>query len=614
MEKIISINFQGRVIPIEETAYNNLKQYIDSLRRHFATEESGDEIVTDIENRIAELLSDRLKHGAPCIMMADVSNVIDSIGRLEDIEAAESEPAKEEPQYERKRTGDNGRFFRNEDDKVIAGVCSGIAIRTGIDPVIVRILFVVLSGALFWIYILLWIIVPSQSIQSNITRRLYRNPDDKMLGGVCGGLAAYFNTNSRTIRAIFLVPFIISIISAGGHFIWWHFAWSFGPHIVLGSLGSTFFVGYIILWLAVPYAVTAADKMEMRGEKIDMNSIKAATMARAGAPVTRRHYSGLGRIVGIVFKSFFLFLAGSVAAALFGALIGLVFGGVALMPYTDFFVDDKTQYIMLWAGFILLLGVPMLAFITWGVRRIAGIRSRRNYLGYIFAVLWIAGFFCVIILGATVTRNFSSEYSSEEIYPMSQPTGNKLYIIAGDEQHADAGYRHSRWYRRWNSDEGPFRIINNNTLWINTVRVKVTQSPDSMFHLYKMSISRGGTPEQARVIAGHIDFRITQQDSVINLPKGFTISEKDKFRNQQVVVVVEVPLGKSIQLDRSINDYDWFTINVNRRRQFNIEGDWSDGYYYRKGNKDLIMTVSGLRSTNDTAWHSDNSGDDDDDE
>jgi len=85
MEKIININFQGRVIPIEETAYNRLKQYIDSLRTHFANEESSDEIINDIENRIAELFTERLKQGAPCIVSSDLNAVIDSIGRLEDI-------------------------------------------------------------------------------------------------------------------------------------------------------------------------------------------------------------------------------------------------------------------------------------------------------------------------------------------------------------------------------------------------------------------------------------------------------------------------------------------------------------------------------------------------
>src|SRR6478735_2965723 len=87
MKKVININFQGRVIPIEETAFEILKQYIESLRRYFANEEGRDEIVNDIESRIAELFSETLKKGATCITDADVQAVMASMGRPEDFEA-----------------------------------------------------------------------------------------------------------------------------------------------------------------------------------------------------------------------------------------------------------------------------------------------------------------------------------------------------------------------------------------------------------------------------------------------------------------------------------------------------------------------------------------------
>jgi hypothetical protein len=89
MKKIININFQGRVIPIEETAYDILKHYIESLRRYFAGEEGRDEIINDIESRIAELFSDRLKRSTTCITDEDVNSVIAGIGRPEDLEEAE---------------------------------------------------------------------------------------------------------------------------------------------------------------------------------------------------------------------------------------------------------------------------------------------------------------------------------------------------------------------------------------------------------------------------------------------------------------------------------------------------------------------------------------------
>jgi phage shock protein PspC (stress-responsive transcriptional regulator) len=617
MEKIISINFQGRVIPIEETAYNNLKQYIDSLRRHFANEESGDEIINDIENRIAELFTDRIKHGARCIGSADVASVIDSIGRIEDIEAAENEEA-EVPKTGAKQPENTTvlreRFFRNEDDKVIAGICSGIAIRTGMDPVVVRVLFVLLFGAFFWVYILLWIIVPSKSVHANITRRLYRNPDDKVVAGVCGGLAAYFNMESRTVRLIFVIPLIIGVISRGMHWFWWHWSWGFGPRIFLGSFGSALLLGYIILWIAVPYASSAADKLEMRGEKVDLNSIKAASQARAssGNGVPARHRSGLGHVIGILFKAFFLLIAGSIAIGLFGGLIGLVFGGMALMPFTHFFLDDFGQHIVLWIGLALFLGVPFLALITWLIRRMTGTRSKRHYIGYVFAVLWLVGLVSTITLAGMLTSNFSSKYVQEDAIPVSQPATGKLYINNSNDIVPGSSVHYHRWFRHWNDGEQSFRIYND-SLWLNTVKVKVTQSEDSLFHIYKMNISRGSSSDRAKELAAHINFNIYQHDSIVTLPRGFYISSKDKFRNQQVMVVVEVPVGKSIKLDNSIKEYDWFNINVNGHRNFYFERDWNNSYYYRS-NRDYMMTPTGLKNLKDTTSGSWNEEDDDDDE
>ena len=92
MKKVININFQGRVVPIEETAYEILKQYVESLRRYFANEEGRDEIINDIESRIAELFSERLKKGATCITDDDVNAVIAGMGRPEDFEAEAADP------------------------------------------------------------------------------------------------------------------------------------------------------------------------------------------------------------------------------------------------------------------------------------------------------------------------------------------------------------------------------------------------------------------------------------------------------------------------------------------------------------------------------------------
>src|SRR5512138_1739332 len=93
MKKIININLSGRVIPIEDSAYEKLQGYIDSLRKYFAHEEGREEIINDIESRIAELMNEKIRKGANAVTDADVEEIIVSMGRVEDFERSEAETA-----------------------------------------------------------------------------------------------------------------------------------------------------------------------------------------------------------------------------------------------------------------------------------------------------------------------------------------------------------------------------------------------------------------------------------------------------------------------------------------------------------------------------------------
>ncbi len=148
MKKIININFHSRVIPIEETAYDILRKYIDSLKKHFSGEEGGDEIVNDIENRFAELFSDRLKKGATCITDADVEEIIRSMGRPEDFDQDENAGAtggSSKTAFAEETSGEGPRrLYRSENDKMLGGVCGGLAAYLRIDSSVVRIIYAVL--------------------------------------------------------------------------------------------------------------------------------------------------------------------------------------------------------------------------------------------------------------------------------------------------------------------------------------------------------------------------------------------------------------------------------------------------------------------------------------
>lgn len=170
MQRIIQINIAGRIIPIEEDAYQLIKDYITALERQFASEEGKDEIIQDIEGRIAELFNIRLQSGSPAIDRVDVQKVTDTLGPASELHdngqkstnagssyGTNSSQSWQQYQYTRQR------LYRNPFDKVLGGVCSGIANYFDIDPVILRLIFAVLFltfGIGLLAYIIAWIVIP----------------------------------------------------------------------------------------------------------------------------------------------------------------------------------------------------------------------------------------------------------------------------------------------------------------------------------------------------------------------------------------------------------------------------------------------------------------------
>ena len=292
MKKTININFQGQLITIEETAYDILNGYIQSLKDYFRHEAEGNEIVNDIENRIAELFGNRLKHGIPCITDDDVTSIIDTIGRPEefDLEFDEREEEKENATMPPPHTQsgqsqmpppvsehEKKSLFRKSNDRILGGVCSGLAHYLKIDPVFVRLGFVFLSSLFFWVYIIMWIVLPTKELPNNVSKRLYRNPNDRFIAGVSGGIAAYFKIDTWIPRLIFLLPVILNVFgmaripfNAFNHFI---FNSSF-PFNLSSSVNLSFVAIYIILWIIMPKATSVKQKLEMMGEEEYLKSIR----------------------------------------------------------------------------------------------------------------------------------------------------------------------------------------------------------------------------------------------------------------------------------------------------------------------------------------------------
>lgn len=160
MKKNFSVNIGSRIFHIDEDAYERLNNYQGRLRKFFAADEGCDEILTDIEMRIAELLEQK-KMGEPAIInLKHIEEVIVSMGEPDELSETKREPIKEKTQ---------GKLYRDADNRQIGGVCAGIAAWLGVDPVWIRVAVILITlfyGTGVIIYLILWLILPEAKTTS----------------------------------------------------------------------------------------------------------------------------------------------------------------------------------------------------------------------------------------------------------------------------------------------------------------------------------------------------------------------------------------------------------------------------------------------------------------
>jgi phage shock protein PspC (stress-responsive transcriptional regulator) len=158
MKKTIQINLAGTVFHIDDDAYEILRKYINSVESKFSRDPGGSEVLNDLESRMAELFSEKLKNGREVINVQDVREVLEVMGAPKEMGSEERRGDGSDYRYKRRYK----RMYRDPDDKPIGGVCSGLAYYFNTDPLLIRILFVIglFVGFGFLLYLVLWIALP----------------------------------------------------------------------------------------------------------------------------------------------------------------------------------------------------------------------------------------------------------------------------------------------------------------------------------------------------------------------------------------------------------------------------------------------------------------------
>jgi phage shock protein PspC (stress-responsive transcriptional regulator) len=669
MKKVININFQGRILPIEEMAYENLKQYIESLRTYFEQEEGKDEIINDIECRVAELCEDRLKKGAVCITAQDIDLIITSIGRPADFEAQDGFEANTNANAGSNQAQSNAqtadgqtyqkRLYRDEQNKVLGGVCAGIANYLNLDPIIIRILWILLFGISFFAYLLLWIAVPSTSVKEvgGIRKRLFRDIDKKVIGGVCAGMSKYFGVKVGLIRVLFLLPTILLIVNWNRFhlFQFWEFD-GFSNFFDVTFMPGAIFV-YIVLWLVLPEARTSADKLEMMGEKVDINSIKNAIQtdlegfgkraktwgtsfekkqtsstektnttgtnassvnSEAGGLDQRKgclHF--FGRTITILMKAFVYFILGIITVSVLAALFGVGVATTGLLPLKKFILEDGLQSWAFIGTILFFIWVPVIGIVTAIIRKIAGFKNSNIWVRSSFIALWVLGWVCLFYFISSLGNSFSKHNQPvEQSIGLANPAIDYLEVTASPKMK----YYEQRWF-----NIEPFQVYNDDTVRVRNLKIRIVQSKTDSFEIKYVTMSNGKSISEANLLAEKINFSVLQQDSSLFLDRGIAITNKDKFRNQHVIMTIAVPVGKRFKITNK--GWSQTTISMNHRgirtETINQFGDdtwvdewnenWdSESFSYDRG-VEYRMTADGLEKIKSDFDDSNNSNNADND-
>ena len=329
MKKTLTVNLNNVVFHIDDDAYELLQNYLSAVEKQLSEDERK-EVMSDIEARVAELFTERLQRNKNVVNKEDVEQIIEVLGKPSQFGGEESET---ETQSE------TGKQERKR------------------------------------------------------SRRFYRDPENSVLGGVCGGLSAYLGMDVTLLRIIFII-------------------------LVFVGVGMIIPV-YLIVWLIAPPAVTVAQRLEMQGEDVTIDSIKGEfnnVKNYVESDKFKNSAGNIGRTIGDVlggiFKAIFGFLGavlGFAGVILLGilvlALMFLIFEPGILNGFTPEIVTStdvlsSEKAVLFIISLLLVVGCPIFMIIHWVVRLVSGKKEFPKNTFWVTIVLWFAGLFMFYSVGA----------------------------------------------------------------------------------------------------------------------------------------------------------------------------------------------------------------------
>jgi len=557
MNKTISINIGGLFFQIDEEAYKLLETYLDSLKKHFENTEGKEEILQDIESRIAEIFQVKIENGAALIVPADVEEAIKILGKPDDIDSSgdNKETRKEKSPAAKKR------LYRDEDDKVLGGVCSGLGHYFNVDPVWFRIGFIValfIFGSSALIYLVLWIIIPKAATTEE---KLNMKGEPLTISEIQENIKSEFEDLKARFKEM------------------------------KGDAKS--------------HTQREYNDMKRRMRRANRESAYSKRQRQMAAAIsrpqaTRESGSGVGSVFGEIVYYFLralLIFAGIVLLVLAIILtVSLILSitapdsflfftkwgisSVSLPAFSHVFFENPWQQHLALLTLILLIGVPLLMLIFNSIRMIAGFKAKIKVVSITASLLWLTGLIIAIFLTFNIVGSFSEKsiYKQEVVLPQPRET---LVIDVADNlpdvsntKFFDDGFFDS------DPNERDHFVFNNcffsdreyKLVVYGFPKLKIIPSKTGTYKLTVIKFSRGTTLMNARRRAESIRFDAAMADSVLLINNYFLLAAGEKWRNQSVKLILEVPEGKSVYLTKNLENLIYDRDNLDGSWDFDMLG------------------------------------------
>ena len=514
MNKTVNINLGGMFFHIDEDAYQKMTRYFDAIKRSLSNSSGHDEIIKDIEMRVSELLNEKQKSDKYVISLKDVDEVIAVMGQPED--------------------------YIIEDE---------------------------LKGANTY-----------NSSTTRRTKKLYRDREKGMIGGVSAGLGHYFGIDAVWIRIV-----LILLVFAG-----------FGTGIV----------AYIILWIVTPEAITTTEKLEMTGEPVTISNIEKKVreeFENVSDKIKNADYdkygnqikTGAGKIgnsfgdfIMTIFKIFAKFLGViliiSGITVLFFLLIGIfTLGSGAFIdfPWQGFIEAGNFTDYPVWAFGLLMffaVGIPFFFLTLLGFKLLApNMKSIGNIAKYTLLALWLIAVSLAISIGIKQASAFA----------VDGRVVKKETIILNPNDTLFIKFKHNDYFAKNVEDRNDFMVTQDSTgtdiIYSNEVSFKIEKTDEKLPYLQIEKEASGKSLSEAKNRAEQIKYSYKIIGNQLILDNYLLTELKNKYRDQEIEITLFVPEGLLLKVDSSVQNYD-----RSDDEYFNLHYS-SDNYVYKVENSQI---------------------------